>query len=136
MILLVDNEKSRMQVYIEELEIAGYQVELKTDIDSALQYWHENQDKIDLLILDIMMPSGKLSGEPKINGGLRTGIVFYQKVRENNQNVPIIFLTNVSKISDPELEKEIVNNPKSKFLQKLETLPSQLIEEVNQMLKS
>lgn len=134
MILIVDDEPVRMEVYVEELELSNYQVELADNIDDALEYFEKRQEEITLLILDIMMPSGKLSKEKGIGRGLRTGIIFYKKIREDNKSLPIIILSNLSKIDDQEIEQEIQNNPKIKFFHKIEILPYQLLEEVKEML--
>ncbi|GBF82112.1 response regulator [Aphanothece sacrum] len=134
MFVIVDDELERMRVYIEELQLCNYQVELVGNIDDALEYFDKKKEQIELLILDIMMASGQLSREPGINGGLRTGIVFYKKIRENDKNLPIIIFSNLSQINDQEIEEEIENNPRSKFLQKIETLPYQFVEEVKEML--
>ncbi|MDJ0657921.1 MAG: response regulator [Crocosphaera sp.] len=134
MILIVDDEPRRMEVYIEELKLSNYQVELAEDINEALDYFDKRQGEIELLILDIMMRSGKLSGEHGINGGLRTGIIFYKKIRDNNKSLPIIILSNFDKIDDQEVEQEIQNNPQKKFFQKINILPYELVDEVKEML--
>ncbi|MDJ0599129.1 MAG: response regulator [Crocosphaera sp.] len=134
MILIVDDEPGRMEVYIEELELSNYEVELAENIDEAIEYFEERQEEIEFLILDIMMRSGKLSKEKGTNDGLRTGIVFYNKIRKNNKSLPIIIFSNLAKIDDQEVEQEIQNNPKSKFVQKIDTVPYQLVKEVKEML--
>jgi CheY-like chemotaxis protein len=137
MILFVDNEPRRMEVYLEEFRLPehNYHIEIMTDIDSALDFFEEKHDKIELIILDIMMPVSSRLEKTKVNGGLRTGIAFYQKIRETNKDLPIIFFTNVSNLNNKEVEQEIHNNPKKiKLLQKVDTLPYQLVKEVKEML--
>ncbi|MDJ0578792.1 response regulator [Crocosphaera sp.] len=134
MILIVDDEPVRMEVYVNELKLSNYEVELAENIDDALEYFDKRQEEIKLLILDIMMRGGKLSKEKGIERGLRTGIIFYKKIIEENKSLPIIILSNLSKIDDQEIEQEIQNNPKRKFLHKIEILPGQLLAEVKEML--
>lgn len=59
-ILIVDDDKEIRRSTSEVLEKEGYSVQLAPSIDGAwetLQQWHP-----DLLLLDILLPSGKLKG--------------------------------------------------------------------------
>ena len=60
MILMVDNDGSRMEPLKEYLMLYGYDVELKMDVDGAMNFILENIGQIELIILDIMMPNGEL----------------------------------------------------------------------------
>ena len=80
MILFVDDEKRRMKSYIDELKLSGYEVEIKSDVDSALDFFNKNHKQIELLILDIMMPSGNTFENVDTKYGLRTGISLYEKI--------------------------------------------------------
>lgn len=133
MILFVDDEKRRMKSYVEELELSNFQVEFKPDVDSALEAFAQHQDQIELLILDIMMPTGDSFSDNQTTHGLRTGFAFYQKIREQNPNLPIVIFTNVS---DESLVKEINQDKQSAFCQKDSFLPFKLAEKVQAMLKS
>ena len=57
-ILLVDDDASIQKVYSKRLEVAGYEVVQAMDGEEALA--KARQGKLDLIILDIMMP--KLNG--------------------------------------------------------------------------
>jgi DNA-binding response OmpR family regulator len=74
MILFVDDERRRMQSYVEELRFSGYDVEFKSDVDDALIFFNENHEKLELLILDVMMPTGNSFDNQQADNGLRTGI--------------------------------------------------------------
>jgi CheY-like chemotaxis protein len=103
MILFVDDDKRRMQSYVQELEFSDYKVEFQFDIDNAFDFYENNRDDIQLVILDIMMPVGeKFSNQIAAENGLRTGICFYEKIRGDRPDLPIIILTNVnrSELSD------------------------------------
>lgn len=132
MILLVDDEKRRMESYVEELRLSGYEVEIKSDVDSALDFFNENYKQIELLILDIMMPAGNVFENVDTKYGLRTGIIFYKKIRNLNLSLPIIIFTNVS---NEAVEKKISLDQKSLFLQKQDFLPFQLVDELEDFIK-
>lgn len=133
MILFVDDEKRRMSSYIEELKLSGYKVEIKSDIDSAFDFFETNHEQIELLILDIMMPPGTAFEDSDTKYGLTTGIHFYEKIRKQSNTLAIIFFTNTS---DESLESNISLDQKSLFLQKEDYLPFQLVDEINKFLKN
>lgn len=106
-ILFIDDEPRRIQSYVDELEKSGYEVEPATDVDYAFVYFVKNMKKIDLLIMDVMMPPGEncKDQDAQTELGLRTGILLSDKIRQIDTDVPIIVLTNVV---DDELEKKMM----------------------------
>lgn len=78
-ILVVDDE-SRMRKLIKDfLVVKGFEILEAEDGEKALQVFEENQNKIDLIILDVMMP--KLDGWSVL-----------RQIRQKSK-VPIIMLT-------------------------------------------
>jgi CheY-like chemotaxis protein len=130
MILFVDDERRRMQSYVEELKLSGYEVEFKSDVDDALIFFEENKEKLDLLILDVMMPTGNSFNNQYADDGLRTGICFHEKVRHQNQSIPIIIFTNT-----PVNESFDTESGKTFVFQKDMLLPFDLTNKVNHILK-
>ncbi len=110
MILFVDDERRRMRSYVEAIELSHYQVKFESDVDDALNFFEKNCDQLKLLILDVMMPTGNSFDDEQTNDGLRTGICFYQKVRQLNRNIPVIIFTNFrnNELTNIESEKTLV----------------------------
>lgn len=131
MILFVDDEKRRMDSYVQDLVLSGHKVEFKSDVDSALEFFAENRTQIKLLILDIMMPTGESFDDAQTDYGLRTGIAFYHNIREQNPSLPTIIFTNVS---DEKLAEEISRGSNVLFCQKDNFLPFELEKEVRKIL--
>ena len=78
-VLIVDDE-SRMRKLIKDfLAQKGYKIVEASDGEEALQIFEENQNKINLILLDVMMP--KLDGWSVL-----------RQIRQNSK-VPIIMLT-------------------------------------------
>ena len=78
-ILIVDDE-SRMRKLIKDfLTAKGYKILEAEDGEKALQVFEENSEKIDLILLDVMMP--KLDGWSVL-----------RKIRQES-NLPVIMLT-------------------------------------------
>ena len=84
-ILLAEDEPNLAQIVKESLESRGFLVNLATDGDQAYQLY--TSEHPDVLILDVMMPK-------------QDGFTLAKKIREENQQVPIIFLTAKSQTKD------------------------------------
>jgi DNA-binding response OmpR family regulator len=79
-ILVVDDE-SRMRKLIKDfLMQKNYNILEAEDGEKALKTYQENKEKINLILLDVMMP--KLDGWSVL-----------RQIRQENKNVPIIMLT-------------------------------------------
>ena len=119
MILFVDDERRIMDSYLQYLRAMmaphNYQVEFVSDIDEAVTFFERNLETLDLVILDIMMPPGKFTSE-RTNGGLKTGLAFYEKVREVSKDLPIIIFTN---FFDHEVDEKFRRDQNCRFLQKV-----------------
>ncbi|HOY48988.1 MAG TPA: response regulator transcription factor [Flavobacteriales bacterium] len=84
-ILLAEDEESLSEVIQLNLELEGYQVIPVTNGKSALE--RALNERFDLIILDVMIP-------------LIDGFSVCEKIRLENQEVPIIFLTAKNTSSD------------------------------------
>jgi DNA-binding response OmpR family regulator len=77
-LLLVEDDVNLGYVTRDNLEVYDYQVTLCEDGEKGLKAF--NQEKYDLAIVDIMLPR-------------MDGMTLVEKIREKNQDIPIIFLT-------------------------------------------
>ena len=131
MILFVDDEERPINTFMDELRLSGYDVHLETTIDGALRYFRTNLDQIQLVVLDIMMPYGEVFTAAETEGGLRTGVRMYKKLREESGQLPVIIFTNVS--AQP-VEEAFADQPRCSFLKKIDCFPFEFREEVASML--
>ncbi|WP_088241936.1 response regulator [Calothrix rhizosoleniae] len=127
-ILFVDDEPRGIKNFIDELIFSGYQVNFQNNIDSAEKYLQQHHNTIQLVILDIMMPPGETLRMQDTDNGMKTGILFRNKIRSDFPELPIILFTNFH--PDPQLKQEIHDDPKSLLLQKYNYLPFELVEVV------
>jgi CheY-like chemotaxis protein len=89
-ILFADDDHFFHAGLIDELQDAGYKVLYASDQARTLEILEGEQ--IDLLILDIMMPTGNSSDDPDY--GATTGIKTAELIRDVlKSTLPIIFLT-------------------------------------------
>lgn len=116
-ILLVEDEVTIIDIYKTALEEADYQVEVIEDGQQALNTILENPS-YDLILLDIMLPN-------------LDGISLLKQLKQANsaaRDIPVIILTNlgVEKLID-----QAISLGAKKSLLKSNTLPAELVEEVN-----
>lgn len=134
MILFVDEERRHMNSFVEELQLAGYEVEFQTGVDAASSAWEflqTNSTETELLILDIMMPPGEAFKEVDTGLGLRTGVRFFERVRELLPDLPVIIFTNVS---DDKVKERFEREINCLFLRKEDYYPFELSVEVQKLL--
>ncbi len=84
-ILLAEDEPSLGQIIKESLETRDFIVHLATNGEEAYQLYKKNMPKI--LVLDVMMPK-------------KDGFTLAKEIREENETIPIIFLTAKSQTKD------------------------------------
>jgi two-component system, cell cycle sensor histidine kinase and response regulator CckA len=82
-ILVAEDEEALRVLASEILEGLGYTVLSASNGEEAVKIYRKNQDRIDLLLLDIVMPS---------MGGIKA----YERIREIGGDVPAIFMTGYS----------------------------------------
>ncbi len=78
LILLAEDDENLGNVIHDYLQICGYEVVLAEEGEAAWKFYQTY--KFDLCILDVMMPK-------------MDGFTIAEKIREKNQQVPILFLT-------------------------------------------
>jgi CheY-like chemotaxis protein len=82
-VLLVDDEEAIREVGQELLEALGYRVLLSGDGKEALDVYKKNRDRIDIVLLDIVMP--------QMGGG-----EVYEKIKGINPDVKVLLLSGYS----------------------------------------
>ena len=119
-ILLVEDDKYLVDIYVTELKKAGFIVEVALNGKEALN--KINEVKPDLLILDIIMPEVD-------------GWQVLRKIREKTEfkNLKIIVLSNLSQKED--IEKAFKFGA-TKYFVKTHFTPSKVVEEIKQLLKN
>jgi CheY-like chemotaxis protein len=131
MILFIDDEKRRMDSYVLELKISQYSVIFEQNVDCAIKLFEDHKENINLIILDMMMPTGTVFKNDQTEKGMRTGLCFYKFVRKHKPDLPIIIFTNVS---GSDLPDSINENDNFQIFQKDVLFPFELAEQVKRIL--
>lgn len=119
-IIFIDDELQRIEVYIEDLEIAFEQMGDKTstilpfgDLESAYKYIQEWHERIDLVVLDVMMPGGNTFYDKEIDPmGMKSGFFLCKKINELYPELSVMMFTNVT---DPDIEQYVEDRDKTKL---------------------
>lgn len=103
MILWVDDDTiPSLRAYYDELIDAGYHVEIARDPDEMWDKLAEYLDKVNCIIMDILLPTGNSVDREEADMGYSTGLVLLQHLKndEKFKDIPLIILTilNESKI--------------------------------------
>ncbi|MFD0993745.1 response regulator transcription factor [Tenacibaculum geojense] len=84
-LLLAEDEPSLGQIVKESLETRNFKVTHALNGEEAYEYYKNNE--FDILVLDVMMPK-------------KDGFTLAKEIRNENKNIPIIFLTAKSQTKD------------------------------------
>jgi CheY-like chemotaxis protein len=94
-VLLIDDEERSMRPVASEFRDQEHMVEFRASVDEALQTLKDQ--RFDLIVIDISMPAGEALRDQNTDGGARTGVALYKKVRETlGPTQKIAIYTNVS----------------------------------------
>lgn len=113
-ILLVEDESFIADIYARELTKAGFQVKVASDGTTGLKSLEE--EKFDLLLLDIMLPG--------IHG---LELLRQWKVKHPNETMPVLLLTN---LGQEEVIKEAFTLGARGYLIKASYTPKQIVDEI------
>lgn len=80
-----------------------------------------------------MMPHGVSFTSEETQMGLRTGLCFYDKIRQLRPDLHVIILTNVA---DEEVEDWFRREEYCSYMQKPETFPYELADEVGVVMRT
>lgn len=134
MILVVDDELHTIENYLDELTHADFEISQHRSVDSALRFFTENQKKVEMVVLDIMMPPSHTFPGTDTNEGLLTGADFFKHLRESAPTLPVIFFTNRAgpEVLKPEID--LSSEPNTRFISKKLITNEEFVDEVSQML--
>ncbi len=147
MFLYIDDEPRYIESFVQELEyeFGKDNIIFEPNTDKALDFFINNSKEIEVIILDNMMPTGMAFRDKPTKEGILTGLFFYERIRENRPDLPIIIFTNTSKeyicadLDDStdkifhqiELDEDM---QKALFLQKENYFPYELVEKIKELL--
>ena len=116
-ILIADDERPMARALELKLESQGFETVTVFDGEEALKKFEAIE--FDLLLVDLMMPK-------------RDGFSVLSKIREKNQDIPIIVLSNLGQGEDIEKAKRA---GATDYFVKSNTPISKIVKEINEAIK-
>jgi two-component system alkaline phosphatase synthesis response regulator PhoP len=117
-ILLIEDDPFIIDIYTTKLKEEGFEVDVATNGEKALE---KIKEKPDLILLDIVLPG--MDGWE---------ILREIKKRKELKSIPVVVLSNLSQKS--EVEKSVKLGA-TKYLIKANYTPSQVVEQIKECLK-
>ncbi|RLA91277.1 MAG: hypothetical protein DRG20_01880, partial [Deltaproteobacteria bacterium] len=118
-ILLIDDEEMIIEIGEEFLKILGYKVLVAKNGEEAIEIYKKNKDKIDMVILDMIMP-------------VISGSETYDRLKNINPNIKVLLSSGYSINGQA---NEILKKGCSGFIQKPFTL-EKLSQSINKILNN
>ncbi|PSO44715.1 MAG: hypothetical protein BRC23_00405 [Parcubacteria group bacterium SW_4_49_11] len=115
-LLVVEDEKPISRVLNIKLEQKGYNVTVVRNGKDALRTFEEEQ--VDGILLDLILPE-------------QDGFETLRQIREQDQNVPIVILSN---LGQPEDRERVEKYGIEKYYVKADISLHTLVEEISQMI--
>ena len=103
MIIFIDDEPDFISPYTDAFRFSDFEVKIIDDVDTAWNLIEKNTDEVDVVILDVMMPPGRLFDDHDTKEGLRTGLRFLELMKKLDERIPVVCLTNADTRSFPEI---------------------------------
>ncbi|HCP08681.1 MAG TPA: response regulator [Candidatus Moranbacteria bacterium] len=117
-ILLAEDDESLREIYNHKLISEGFDMILATNGEEAVEQVKKNNELIDLILMDVIMP--KMDGFDAL-----------KKIKGKYKKIPVIVLTS---LGDPEDRSSAMDLGADRFFVKSERTPSDLAREVKELL--
>ncbi len=128
-LLFVDDEAYQSRLYSDALLDGGFDVQIAESVDEALEL--ARSDSFDLILLDVMMPSGSFFEETETAGGFTTGKALARELAEIQPEAKIVAFTNSR---DPEIDAWFTKDDTVAYIQKQNVLYDELPRTLRKVL--
>jgi len=118
-ILLVEDEKTLLEMYEYCFSQAGFQVFLSSDVKHGLKL--AKKEKPDLILLDILLPE-------------EDGIYFLEKLRKNKKTA-LLAVVVFSNYDIPKLKEQAFKLGAKDYLLKTSYTPKEVVEKITKYIK-
>lgn len=133
-ILWVDDDinSDALMPFVDELEEDGFNILKANGPDEMYKYLKSNHQEINLIIMDIMMPVNESIRTDDAKGGLNTGYIILENLKESDiyKNIPVLV---VSILNDQEITNWSEQH-QLKYLSKLDIQPENLCDTIKTII--
>ncbi|HBI33852.1 MAG TPA: hypothetical protein DEA43_04395 [Candidatus Moranbacteria bacterium] len=120
-VLIVEDEEDLREIYSRALTVNGYEVLQATNGIEALEWLERKSEKIDLILLDIVMPG-------------MDGFEALEKIKKNEkyEKIPVLVSTNLDNDDD---RRQALGMGAKEYFVKSQHTPSELVAKVSAVVK-
>ncbi len=121
-IFIIDDEHPILKMYERTFTLGGFETETASGGVEALAKLNSQQEKPDLILLDVMMPE-------------MNGIEVLEQIKKANdlKHIPVVILTNVG--GNEGVNKRAMELGAMLYLEKVAHTPAEIVEEVKKLLE-
>ena len=132
-IVMIDDEPGAVRYYRQALESRGYVVEMLDSADKARRWVTEPcLHPTAAMVLDLMMPPGKVFTAQETHNGLGTGLCLLHLIQKKYPSVPVLILSSFHE-EIVEMQKNSPNNAMLRVASKYEAPPFSLVKILDEM---
>ncbi|PYJ58816.1 MAG: hypothetical protein DME24_14850 [Verrucomicrobia bacterium] len=90
-IVIVDDDRLLTEAYVRALHLEGYDVRLITSVSQCKKLLQKKKHlRVDMFIVDLVMPPGKSFPGDECSGGTFTGLFLAHDLRKKYKSTPIV----------------------------------------------
>ncbi len=135
MILFVDDEKQYVENVISEMELLDLVVRFCSSVDEALQVLSEHGTKVEVIILDVMMPHGASFTASETEDNMQTGLQFLARIRSSGIGVHVVLLTNLEPGRAP-VDEYALRYPPCTVIRKRDKWSFEIAQSIRELVKN
>lgn len=131
MILFLDDDVDFLRYYCDELRERGWDVAAAFSTDDAHRIVMDRGEELKVVVLDMMMPPGRIFEDENTEYGIRTGELFYEKLRSMRPVVPVVLFTNRNA---DHLDCTLRDDSRCRIFMKEDLLPGEFADMIDDLL--
>lgn len=132
MILFVEDQMESADLYLYEIRNRGLRVQHVDNVAGALRII-DRRERIEVAILDVMMPPGGALSAIATSDGLTTGLHLYKRLRARHKETFVLLLTN---LSSPVVKETIRGDRKADVARKDKVLYDEIADRVEEIVRA
>ena len=133
-VVLIDDDpvlSQQLRLLLSELSI---DLEAIEDIDTAYEYLVKRNSRCNYIVCDLMMRPGRLFTQEETFGGIRTGVEFIKRIKNDRDVLRTIPIAAYSISSNKDIIRELLELGVT-FYSKTKMLPRELVSQISMEIR-
>jgi DNA-binding NarL/FixJ family response regulator len=126
-IIFVEDQEETGDLYRDEMLERDLPVQYFDSVDKTWAFLLKSEAKPRVAVIDVMMPPGDLFSDHDTADGLRTGLLFYRRIRERYPDCFVFLLTN---LTAPVVKDAVREDPLARAIVKTDLFFDEVADEI------